>query len=135
MAAVLQPRHDRAGLSDCEQLRGDAGTELSASAAQTFDAGHAPVSLATHLWETRGGPSGAGDGVCFVRTLSESRMLEIGTSGLMSGEGKRARAISARTAPLLDSTLPVFATNRQRNEPILAALRPGAPRDSTNRPP
>ena len=40
----------------------------------------------------------------FVRTLSESRMLEIGTSGLMSGEGKRAAY--ARTAPLLDSTEP-----------------------------
>ena len=32
-------------------------------------------------------------------------MLEIGTSGLMSGEGKRAAAtIRPRTAPLLDST-------------------------------
>src|ERR687898_1320135 len=31
-------------------------------------------------------------------------MREIRTSGLMSGDGKRACAISSRTAPLLDST-------------------------------
>ena len=32
-------------------------------------------------------------------------MLEMGTSGLMSGEGKRAGAFALRTAPFLDSTL------------------------------
>jgi hypothetical protein len=31
-------------------------------------------------------------------------MLEIGTSGLMSGKRKRATAIRSRTAPFLDST-------------------------------
>jgi hypothetical protein len=31
-------------------------------------------------------------------------MLEMGTSGLMSGEGKRARAVALGTAPFLDST-------------------------------
>jgi len=31
-------------------------------------------------------------------------MLETGTSGLMSGEGKRAAASRLRTAPFLDST-------------------------------
>jgi hypothetical protein len=32
-------------------------------------------------------------------------MLEKGTSGLMSGEGKRAAASRPRTAPFLDSTV------------------------------
>ena len=35
---------------------------------------------------------------------SESRMREIRTSGLMSGERKRATASRPRTAPFLDST-------------------------------
>ena len=35
-------------------------------------------------------------------------MLEMGTSGLMSGEGKRAGCFALRTAPFLDST-PVAA--------------------------
>ena len=42
--------------------------------------------------------------MCTWRSLSESRMLEMGTSGLMSGDGKRATASRSRTAPALDST-------------------------------
>ena len=43
--------------------------------------------------------------VSFRRNLSESRMLEIRTSGLMSGEGKPPAASRSRSAPFLDSTL------------------------------
>src|SRR6266542_1994427 len=124
MAAVLQPRNDRSGLSDCEQLRGAAGATLSASAAQTPDAGHAPVSLATHLWETRCGPAGPATRtcVCVMITLSESRMLEIGTSGLMSGGRKRTGGLSP--APRLSSTLQLSCFQRNHRhrtrEPELA---------------
>lgn len=39
--------------------------------------------------------------MCVVRTLSESRMLEIGMSGLMSGERKRASLRLYRASPRL----------------------------------
>ena len=51
--------------------------------------GHAPVSIPKHIWESGRVASAACCCVCFVRSLSESRMLEIGTSDLMSGEEKR----------------------------------------------
>src|SRR5690349_11402170 len=114
MAAVLRSRHDRAGLSDCEQLRGEAGAPLSATTMPTLDAWHTPVSLAGNLWGTGCVPFGEENCVCFVRTLSESRMLEIGTSGLMSGEGKRVSRSFADTAPLLDSTSILFSAKLSR---------------------
>jgi len=130
MATILQLRHDRAGVSDCEQLRGEAGAALSATTMPTLDARHTPVSLAVHLWGTGCASAGEENRVCFVRTLSESRMLEIGTSGLMSGERKRA-GDSVRTASLLDSTAPLISTkspgNRTQNEPAQPLTAPQFP--------
>src|SRR4051794_32153901 len=49
---------------------------------------------------------------------SESRMREIRTSGLMSGERKRATASRPRTAPFLDSTCrPLAGLAESRPEP------------------
>src|SRR5690242_14628545 len=91
MATVLWLWNRRASLSDCKYLRGEEGAELSASTEPTLDVGHAPVSVPNDLWGTRRGSLAATRiCVCFLRTLSESRMLEIGTSGLTSGERKRA---------------------------------------------
>ena len=42
--------------------------------------------------------------VSLRRKRSESRMLEIGTSGLMSGDGKRVGGCMPVPAPILDST-------------------------------
>ena len=51
-------------------------------------------------------------------------MLEMGPSGLMSGEGKRNAALGCVTAPFLDSTL---SSNRlktlNRVDPKIAVLR------------
>jgi hypothetical protein len=63
--------------------------------------------------------------VGFVGTLSESRMLEIGTSGLMSGDGKRddRPAVGTRARPRLyldpnpNETQPLAP---HANEPISA---------------
>jgi hypothetical protein len=61
--------------------------------------------------------------VCFVRILSESRMLEISTSGWMSGERKRVAVRSRyRAAPRLYSSH-IFAVERHLVGP--AILSPG----------
>src|SRR5438270_754369 len=53
---------------------------------------------------------------------SESRMREIRTSGLMSGERKRATASRPRTAPFLDSTC--RSAHRARLGHLLRSLLP-----------
>jgi len=55
-------------------------------------------------------------------------MLEISTSGLMSGDGKRSGALqSTATAPVLDSTHGAGPASRYRQPQILGAFVPKAP--------
>src|SRR2546425_1067372 len=51
-------------------------------------------------------------------------MLETGTSGLMSGEGKRAAASRPRTAPFLDSTSGPFSTLHLRRSKLIILWAP-----------
>jgi hypothetical protein len=53
-------------------------------------------------------------------------MLEMGMSGLMSGEGKRPGALTPETAPFLDSTAGTAFVTGQRSTVRLTYLgRPG----------
>jgi hypothetical protein len=55
--------------------------------------------------------------VSLRRSQSESRMPEIGTSGLTSGDGKRGGAQASVLAPVLDSTdAPHRKAKRRREE-------------------
>ena len=52
-------------------------------------------------------------------------MLEMGTSGLMSGEGKRAAASRPRTALFLDSTQSGIYWRKQAKLPAVTSARHG----------
>ncbi len=94
-------------------------------APQDVDARHHPFPRGSGVRQTRRASASSSSpwraAVCLRRSQSESRMPEIGTSGLMSGEGKRNRH-NRKTAPFLDSTHQPISTTcatapRQRVSP------------------
>jgi len=108
LAAVLQRRGYEQGVSGGRRLRLRSGTELSEKAAQGVIARHSPVPCGTGVWDPGGisAPGTTGRAYVSLRcSQSESRMLEMGTSGLMSGDGKRGGAfgVSTRAHPRLYS--------------------------------
>src|SRR5207247_3790677 len=107
LASVLRLRKHGEGLSGGRRVRLRHRAALPETASQGVIARHQPVPGGTGVRLSGRGPPAGADGRAFVslrRSQSESRMPEIGTSGLTSGAGKRGGASASVLAPSLDST-------------------------------